>query len=631
VGNEIISRIKGILLKDIKDKTFFQELISKFKNLEEIKKGFIPLGDKSFELNPSCHSFIHRRNNLESDYFRADFINLELYIRITNIKSLDEEDELEILLNDTSLTKFNENKNAEFMYKSQFLAKVAHEFKNPIITNLELIDQALENLSTNKQIVKGALKEMQAMSNYLLLLVKDLDYFSGNMLERKVELETNEIHILNMMKFCNKVCLCLLNKHGKMDQILFDIHLDENVPKIFYCDEWRLKQVLINLLTNSIKFTTHGEIRLLISREINKDEAGNEVEWIKFLITDTGQGFKQMPCQNTNYFRLNSNASEKSQNGFGLAIVNDITARFGQQIHYSSEIGHGSKFWFSIKLISLPQNSPQKVIIQLENSISSNEDSVKTITKYCMPSKINSKLLASMNESNLMSSISSLDSNTENGKEHLKKRYSNTSLFYNNDRNSDFDIVQGKSNKSIFSHKIDYEVGLKKTLFDDNHSIDIKGYSFNQQRVSPLTEFDSNKILNIILVDDEHFTRQSTNRIINRISKELNININIIQADDGIECLYYLYKSIRIGQKISCILSDETMNYLNGTKCAEVVNSIILSKKISQIPFYIITAYESMCHFSTSSKAADSYIKQVLTKPLTKEVAKKIIKSLLCK
>jgi hypothetical protein len=97
---------------------------------------------------------------------------------------------------------------------------------------------------------------------------------------------------------------------------------------------------------------------------------------------------------------------------------------------------------------------------------------------------------------------------------------------------------------------------------------------------------------NIIVADDEIFTRLSTIRTLKRISKSLGLNLNILEAEDGLETIYLVYKAFSSGSKISLIFSDESMSFIDGVKSSNIIKDILEKKKLPEIPFYLITAYE---------------------------------------
>jgi CheY-like chemotaxis protein len=133
-----------------------------------------------------------------------------------------------------------------------------------------------------------------------------------------------------------------------------------------------------------------------------------------------------------------------------------------------------------------------------------------------------------------------------------------------------------------------------------------------------MLQYDDNcKIYNIILADDEKLIRQTNSRIIKSLAKEMNLNINIIESEDGVETLYLVHKFNMRGETISCIISDESMNLLNGVNCAEMLNKL-LDLKGNKIPYFILTAYENL-------KCESNIVKAFEVKPMDKQIAKRIL------
>jgi hypothetical protein len=105
--------------------------------------------------------------------------------------------------------------------------------------------------------------------------------------------------------------------------------------------------------------------------------------------------------------------------------------------------------------------------------------------------------------------------------------------------------------------------------------------------------------------------------------KEKNINVKILEASDGIECLNTYYSYLKDGESISFILSDETMLYMNGTYAAQVLEYIASHKNIAHVPFYILSAYENL--LSGSGKEA---VGGMFSKPLRKQHIEEILNKL---
>ncbi len=148
-------------------------------------------------------------------------------------------------------------------------------------------------------------------------------------------------------------------------------------------------------------------------------------------------------------------------------------------------------------------------------------------------------------------------------------------------------------------------------------------YNINTNKLIIQQQIDRNQILskenlNILIVDDEVLTRQSTKRVLQNISKSLKIELNIFEAEDGIETIFLVYKCITQGIKISMIISDENMRFMYGSRSAEILEEIVSKNRIAEIPFYLLTAYDNIL----IEKYISSRITQILTKPLTKNSAK---------
>jgi CheY-like chemotaxis protein len=132
------------------------------------------------------------------------------------------------------------------------------------------------------------------------------------------------------------------------------------------------------------------------------------------------------------------------------------------------------------------------------------------------------------------------------------------------------------------------------------------------------------KFINVIVADDEILNRQATVRTIYSISKQLDIKINIIEAEDGVETIYLVYKAATQGVKISMIFSDENMNFMTGSQSSEIVNEIAIKKCIGDIPFYLITAYDN----AYVDRLNLLSITKILDKPISKNKIYEIIKSI---
>jgi signal transduction histidine kinase/CheY-like chemotaxis protein len=301
------------------------------KKYNEIGDNFVFLGTKDIEVTLSS------------------FINLEVFGRCySSLHNVI--DRYEFIFNDISRSKQIEQKNAEFKYKTLFLSKVAHEFKNPLLCISELVDQVNDNLSTNKPIkpetnTSDILKQIKSMSNYLIILVKDMDYFSQKNSEQKMEkrIEVDKVNLSEIIKFCTDIVQALIKKAHKELKVDFNVIKENNLPTHITTDEIKLKQVLINILSNAVKYTYHGFIYLRVSLE----EGGS----LKFQIDDTGKGITEE--QKEKLFTPFANEFDKLNkisSGLGLSIVKELLEILGSKIELDSSLSKGSSFYFTLQL-----------------------------------------------------------------------------------------------------------------------------------------------------------------------------------------------------------------------------------------------------------------------------------------
>ncbi len=126
--------------------------------------------------------------------------------------------------------------------------------------------------------------------------------------------------------------------------------------------------------------------------------------------------------------------------------------------------------------------------------------------------------------------------------------------------------------------------------------------------------------LTIIYADDESFIRQSAIRCIKKASKDLKINIKVIESQDGIETYYLFYKSLLEGIKVDLIFSDEHMVYQKGSRTSKIIKELTEMKNMNSVPFYLVTAFEK-----DFIKCEQFCLTEIIPKPLNKDAAVKII------
>jgi signal transduction histidine kinase len=475
----------------------------------------------------------------------------------------------EFIFNDVSRSTLINEANIEFKYKSLFLSKVAHEFKNPLLCISELADQVsdlirFENGSVDNTTasIKVTIQQIKAMSDYLIILVKDMDYFSQNNSNKNqfAKLEKDLVKLDDIINFCKDVTNGLLKKFQKENLVNFSVCYSniDNIPKDLFVDEIKLKQILINLLSNSVKYTNNGSILLRITGQDGS---------LEFTIKDTGNGISDHVKT-----RLFTPFSAKFGNntvssGLGLTIVKDILELFGSRLDYETAPNQGTTFTFVLRS-EIQLRGKRHITTRIDKSIKE------------LP---NTNFAFKDLPINTVSVFKCDDSYDENIKLN-NSRFSKTTVAV------DFNPTLTNINKY-----------LKNDEYFPESPYSNKGVSFRK--------LEYNESINIIVVDDEVNTRKSTVRILRSYCESIDLKINIREAEDGIECLYLYYQSIRKGKPVSFILSDQTMNLMDGSTCASIVYEMTNARSLQKVPFFILTAYEN---FSVD----DNSVQAIYTKPL---------------
>lgn len=241
--------------------------------------------------------------------------------------------------------------------KSEFLANMSHEIRTPMNGILGMVRQLSNTPLTDKQT--RMLEIIQSSGASLLVIINDILDLS-KIEASKVELEVQAIDLNKMLEEL-KLLFCEQAK-AKQVQLYVSSNVDEE-HIIFAGDETRIKQILINLLGNAIKFTERGSIAL----NVNIDKKANEQLLLSFSVSDTGIGIS--PAHIDTLFEAFSQADTSitrrfGGTGLGLAITSKLLALMDAPLQVESELGKGSLFYFEFE--------SEKVYPQ---PISHNEDS----------------------------------------------------------------------------------------------------------------------------------------------------------------------------------------------------------------------------------------------------------------
>lgn len=223
--------------------------------------------------------------------------------------------------------------------KNEYLANMAHDIRTPINTVLGMNEMILRE-NTNVEINEYS-NNIKRASNILVELVNDIldisKIESGNMELLEDSYEVGEL--------LNDVITVIKDKCKKKN-LQFVVNVDKSIPSQLYGDENKIKQVLLNLLTNAVKYTQSGTVAFEI-KVMNRNGSDNVELYVA--VEDTGSGIQQENLKSifSSFKRIDEIRNTKIEGtGLGLNIVYNLLKLMKSKIEVQSEYGIGSKFYF---------------------------------------------------------------------------------------------------------------------------------------------------------------------------------------------------------------------------------------------------------------------------------------------
>lgn len=299
---------------------------------------YLPLKEADWSI-----ALVFPRKNIESQLMPLDILALVMVglasviiVVLWQVQSFEQ----------TQLKKSKEAADIANRAKSEFLANMSHELRTPLNGILGYAQILLRSKAMTEQEKKG-IGIIHQCGEHLLTLIEDILDLS-KIEARKMELYPSEFHFPSFLQGVAEICRI----KAEQKKISFIYQPAADLPTSIHADEKRLRQVLINLLGNAIKFTDTGGVTFKVEVLDLSSSENLQLARIRLEISDTGVGMT--PAQIEKIFlpfeQVGSSDRKQQGTGLGLAISRKIVEMMGSSLEVSSTPGEGSVFWMDVQL-----------------------------------------------------------------------------------------------------------------------------------------------------------------------------------------------------------------------------------------------------------------------------------------
>ncbi len=246
--------------------------------------------------------------------------------------------------------------------KQQFLSNMSHEIRTPMNAIIGFTKVVLKTELSAKQ--KEYLTAIKISGDALIVLINDiLDLAKVD--SGKMSFEQTPFKLSSSLS----AMLHLFDTKIQEKNLVLIVKYDESIPHVLLGDPVRLHQIILNLVSNAVKFTTKGKITI----DVRKSKEDDENVFIQFSVEDTGIGISENKLEKIfdNFQQASSSTSRLfGGTGLGLAIVKKLVESQGGSIHVSSKVDSGSVFTFNLKFLkTIAQAEIEAEVIKLDSSL----------------------------------------------------------------------------------------------------------------------------------------------------------------------------------------------------------------------------------------------------------------------
>src|SRR5690606_15096464 len=247
--------------------------------------------------------------------------------------------------------------------KSQFVSTISHELRTPLYGVIGITNMILDE---HKELAGSThLNSLKFSAKYLLSLVNDILQIN-KIEENRLVLESLTFNISDeITTIMNSLEFITAKNHNTISA-----EIDTDIPEFVIGDKIRFSQIMMNLVSNALKFTRNGEV--IIKADLHKVEG--KIHYIGFSVKDNGIGIAKADQQKVfeKFVQIERNNDDYQGTGLGLSIVKRLIEVFGSKINITSKENEGTEFTFTIGFEVDPEKS-REIINNIEVDLTSGQ------------------------------------------------------------------------------------------------------------------------------------------------------------------------------------------------------------------------------------------------------------------